>query len=158
MKREYTHAAGRDREADEIERLRAENEHLHKAHQAACEGGDLLRAEIERLTRERDEARAEVERLRRHVDALQEKVRAESCACGYDSPDAVCLAHSPQLMAAGVEIERLRADKEDLYASIAGIERAAAGAIYSQESIHAMALYALKPLMERGIEALEAKP
>lgn len=56
------------------------------------------------------------------------------------------------------EVERLRAEKEALYASIAGIERAAAGAIYSQESIHAMALYALKPLMERGIEALEAKP
>jgi len=56
------------------------------------------------------------------------------------------------------EIERLRAEKEALYASIAGIERAAAGAIYSQESIHAMALYALKPLMERGIEPAEAKP
>ena len=70
--------------------------------------------EIEKLTRERDEARAEV--------------------------------------------ERLRAEKEALYASIAGIERAAAGAIYSQESIHAMALYALKPLMERGIEPAEAKP
>ncbi len=55
------------------------------------------------------------------------------------------------------EVERLRAEKEALYASIAGIERAAAGAIYSQESIHAMALYALKPLMERGIEAVEAK-
>lgn len=56
------------------------------------------------------------------------------------------------------EVERLRAEKEALYASIAGIERAAAGAIYSQESIHAMALYALKPLMERGIEPAEAKP
>ena len=56
------------------------------------------------------------------------------------------------------ENERLRAEKEALYASIAGIERAAAGAIYSQESIHAMALYALKPLMERGIEPAEAKP
>lgn len=51
---------------------------------------------------------AEVDRLRRHVDALQAKVSAESCACGYDSPDAVCLAHSPQLMAAGVEIEKMR--------------------------------------------------
>ncbi len=76
----------------EIKRLRAEIERLHKAHQAACEGGDLLRAEI----------------------------------------------------------ERLRAEKEGLYAGIVGIERAAAGAIYSQESIHAMALYALK--------FLEAKP
>ena len=59
---------------------------------------------------------------------------------------------------ARAEVERLRAEKEALYASIAGIERAAAGAIYSQESIHAMALYALKPLMERGIEPAEAKP
>jgi hypothetical protein len=47
---------------------------------------------------------------------------------------------------ARAEVERLRAEKEALYASIVGIERAAAGAIYSQESIHAMALYALKSL------------
>lgn len=56
---------------------------------------------------------AEVERLSRHVDALQEKVVAESCACGYDSPDAVCLAHSPQLMAAGVEIEKLTRERDE---------------------------------------------
>lgn len=30
--------------AAEIETLRAENKRLHQAHQAACEGGDLLRA------------------------------------------------------------------------------------------------------------------
>ena len=33
----------------EIERQRAEIERLHRAHQTACEGGDLLRAEIELL-------------------------------------------------------------------------------------------------------------
>ena len=32
----------------------AEVEQLHRAHQAACEGGDLLRAEVERLHEERD--------------------------------------------------------------------------------------------------------
>lgn len=35
--------------ADEIEKMSAEIERLHKAHQAACEGGDLLRAENARL-------------------------------------------------------------------------------------------------------------
>ena len=55
--------------------LLADVERLHKAHQAACEGGDLLRAELmqaigllearlDTAIRERDEARAEVERLR----------------------------------------------------------------------------------------------
>ena len=56
----------------------AQIERLHKAHQAACEGGDLLRAEIHGHTRhiellydqvrrradERDKAQLEVERLR----------------------------------------------------------------------------------------------
>ena len=42
------------------------------------------------------------------------------------------------------QIERLRAQKEALHVSMAQIERAAAGAIYSQEMIHAMALSALK--------------
>lgn len=47
----------RARMAEEIADLRAEVERLHQAHQAACEGGDLLRAEVERLARQRDEAR-----------------------------------------------------------------------------------------------------
>lgn len=42
------------------------------------------------------------------------------------------------------EIEQLRAQKEALHVCVAQIERAAAGAIYSQEMIHAMALEALK--------------
>jgi hypothetical protein len=48
------------------------------------------------------------------------------------------------------KIERLRAQIETLAGTIAQIERAAAGAIYSQEMIHAMARDALK--------SLEAKP
>ena len=44
------------------------------------------------------------------------------------------------------EVERQRAHKEALYVCVAMIERAAAGAIYSQEMIHAMALDALKSL------------
>lgn len=54
---------------------------------------------------------------------------------------------------AAAEIERLRAEvacyraqNETLIVSIAMIERAAAGSIYSQESIHAMALNALKEI------------
>lgn len=90
---------------------------------------------------------AEVERQAQHIEELQAKIDAEkSCACSYDEPGDVCVTHSPALATARGEVERLRAEKEALYASIVGIERAAAGAIYSQESIHAMALYALKSL------------
>jgi hypothetical protein len=86
-----------------------------------------LQTALDSVVRERDEARAEVERLH----------RAHQAACeGGDLLRAALLA----------EVERMRAEKEALYASIVGIERAAAGAIYSQESIHAMALYALKSL------------
>jgi hypothetical protein len=44
------------------------------------------------------------------------------------------------------EITRLRAKLEYLAGVMAGIERAAAGDIYSQKVIHAMALDALKSL------------
>lgn len=50
----------RARMAEEIADLRAEVGRLHKAHQTACEGGDLLCAEIKRLIRERDEALEEI--------------------------------------------------------------------------------------------------
>lgn len=56
----------RDEARAEVERLRDEVKRGHVAHKAACEGGDLLREEIERLraeglrlTRERDETLAE---------------------------------------------------------------------------------------------------
>lgn len=74
--------------ADEVEKLLAEIKRLHQAHQAACEGGDLLREEI----------------------------------------------------------ERLRAENEMLIVEVTMIERMAAGAIYSQESIHAAAIGVLKHL------------
>ena len=38
----------------------AQIERLHQAHQAACEGGDLLRAEIEKLRAEIDGLEAEL--------------------------------------------------------------------------------------------------
>lgn len=77
--------------------------------------------------------------------------------CYAPEPDWDVDAISPGLREAAAEIERLRvevgrqrAHKEALYVCVAMIERAAAGAIYSQEMIHAMALGALK--------ILEAKP
>lgn len=36
----------REEHRAEVEKLREENERLHQAHQAACEGGDLLRAAL----------------------------------------------------------------------------------------------------------------
>jgi hypothetical protein len=55
-------------------------------------------------------------------------------------------AHDAEIERLRAEIERQRAHKEALYVRIVLIERAAAGAIYSQEMIHAMALDALKSL------------
>lgn len=54
--------------------------------------------------------------------------------------------NSDVLLAAFDEIERLRAQVESLAGAIAQIERAAAGSIYSQEGIHAIASDALKSL------------
>ena len=71
----------------------------------------------------------------RHNAVLREKVHKRYYSDAHNDRAALL-----------AEVERLRAEKEALYASIMGIERAAAGAIYSQESIHAMALYALKSL------------
>jgi len=73
--------------ADEIEKMSAEIARLHKAHQAACEGGDFLRAELmqaigllearlDTATRERDEARAEVERLKSEPETLRAELIA----------------------------------------------------------------------------------
>lgn len=59
--------------------------------------------------RERNEARAEVERQERHIKELQGKIDAEkSCCCSYDAPGDVCGVHSPALMDARAEVERLR--------------------------------------------------
>lgn len=71
--------------------------------------GIVAADEIEQLTRERDEARAEVERQARHIEELREKIDAEgSCACSLDAPGDICAAHSPALMRARAEVERLR--------------------------------------------------
>jgi len=82
----------------------------------------FLLAEVERLTRERDEALAEVEKLcaenerqAQHIEVLKRKIDAEkSCACSYDQPGDVCAAHSPALAAARAENERLREERDAL--------------------------------------------
>lgn len=54
--------------------------------------------------------KAEIERLRQHVEELQAKIDGEKdCACSYDEPGIVCVVHSPRLVKAEAEIERLRA-------------------------------------------------
>lgn len=59
--------------------------------------------------------RAEVERQARHIEELREKIDAErSCACSFDAPGDVCAAHSPALMRARAEVERLRAERDTL--------------------------------------------
>ena len=68
---------------------------------------------IDRLMRDSDVARAEIRRQVWHIGLLQEKIDAEkSCACSYDNPDDVCMKHSPQLVAARAEVERLHKEHE----------------------------------------------
>ncbi len=57
---------------------------------------EALRAQVEALTKERDEASS-------HADALAEKVNVltnyQTCACSYDNVGDVCAHHSPKLLA-----------------------------------------------------------
>ena len=97
----------------EVERLRAENDHARKSHAAyeklSEETEKRLEAAIERLIRERDEARAEVERQAQHIEALQSKIdAAKSCACSFEEYGDVCSVHSPAVVQARAEVERLR--------------------------------------------------
>lgn len=47
-----------------------------------------------------------IRQLEKHVEQLQDKCNA-ICACSYDHPDDVCLAHSPKLKAAEERITQL---------------------------------------------------
>jgi hypothetical protein len=85
-----------------------------------------------------------VEWLRQAADTYDSALAKGGCYAPEPEWDFESIP--PGLRGAADEIERLRAQNEALYASIAMIERAAAGAIYSQESIHAMALHALRHL------------
>lgn len=70
---------------------------------------ERLRSALDTAIRERNEARAEIERQARHIEELREKIDAEgSCACSLDAPGDICAAHSPALMRARAEVERLR--------------------------------------------------
>lgn len=70
---------------------------------------DAILPIVARTVAEGREALTEVERQARHIGELQNKIDAEkSCACSYDAPGDVCVAHSPALAAARAEIERLR--------------------------------------------------
>jgi len=55
---------------------------------------------------------AEVERLTAHVDELSEKITAPNCACSYDRPGDICMAHSPALRRAMEAIADIQAKAE----------------------------------------------
>ena len=120
-------------------------------HQRGVQAAD----EIEKLTRQRDEARAEVENLYDQVHRwVDDRAKAQARADRLREQNYELQRERDEARA---EVERLRAEKdklrdekEALHVAVARIERASAGAIYSQESIYAMASSAL--------EALEAKP
>mgnify|MGYP003531851001 CR=1 FL=1 len=78
------------------------------------------------------EARAgEVERWEKNHEALQDKIDCmKSCGCAYDAAGDICGHHSPKLLAAEAERDRLKAALEDIgaiaydHGSIAAIAHA----------------------------------
>lgn len=66
---------------------------------------------------------SENERWEKNHEALQDKFDSmRTCACQYDSSDAVCMAHSPALKAAEAERDRLAKSEEGLLKTL-GLER-----------------------------------
>ena len=70
-----------------------------------------LYAAMESEYDDRDALCDEIARLNKHIEELQAKIDPESdCACSYDEPGIVCMAHSPELMRLNDKIEGLEAD------------------------------------------------
>jgi len=74
--------------SDIAERLRAACIDWNAAEQ---DDGELPRVEL--ACRDLREAASEIEKLRRHVGILQDMCNPP-CACGWDDPDDVCMAHA----------------------------------------------------------------
>ena len=55
----------RDEARAQIKRLQSDNDHLQQARNDALTGGDVLKAEVERLTQRRDDLRAAIDRTYR---------------------------------------------------------------------------------------------
>jgi len=66
---------------------------------------DALEAEIKQL-------REQLEYDEEQINALQDKLGLDCCACSYDKPGDVCMVHSPMLRKAEAEIKRLLAKLE----------------------------------------------
>jgi hypothetical protein len=70
---------------------------------------DAIDAQREKAANEIKRLRASLHEEETATEALQAKLKSESsCACSYDNPDDICMCHSPKLVAAVNEIERLR--------------------------------------------------
>lgn len=97
--------------AGEVERLKTEA----KTATTLLEAEKWSRAHVKSiivsdLEAECDRLKGEAERWEKNHEALQDKFDSmRTCACQYDSSDAVCMAHSPALKAAEAERDRLRA-------------------------------------------------
>ena len=70
------------------------------------------------------EARAgEVERWEKNHEALQDKIDCmKSCGCAYDAAGDICGHHSPKLLAAEAERDRLKAALGGLVEQVAASE------------------------------------
>ena len=104
------------------------------------------KTEAEHSEAERQRTVRSAARMRQPLDGADAQA-LEGALCSTERERDEARAEVERLRA---EKDKLREEKEVLHVSVARIECAAAGAIYSQESIYVMASSAL--------EALEAKP
>lgn len=95
------------------EKLKADNADPLAAHDAQGMMLTNLRCEVDRLTKDLDACSV-------HADALAQSLavfeRGHTCACSYDKSTDICIVHSPQLVAANKEVERLRTGIKSLAA------------------------------------------
>jgi len=110
----------------------------HPDHQTGMISHSMIQA---RMQEEIEDLRDEVERL---TEALGVSIS------NHDNASLEIERQQAEIERLRAEKDKLREEKEALHVAVARIERASAGAIYSQELIYVIASSAL--------EALEAKP
>ena len=103
---------------------------------------------------------AEVERQTQHIEELRSKIDAErSCACSFDAPGDVCLAHSPTLAEARAEVKQLIRERDEARAWAAKLLATLEMVRDADNDCRVEGWATIPDAVRRSIdEALEAKP
>lgn len=96
----------------------------------AVDDREWLLEEVDGLRADLEEALDELgvaDQMAQHIEELQQKIDTEkSCACSFDAPGDVCVAHSPALAEARAEVERLKEKLLDVWATSGNCSHSAA--------------------------------